>query len=588
MRLLLLGTVILLSRNLLWADEWHKVETPHFTVIAQGRAAAAREWATWLNEFQICMQQVFPVDEARLEPVLVVVFRNAQAFRPYKSRQLMRDSRDLAGMFYRGQGRNLIAMQGDADMDLVRRLIFHEATHWFTSALPHRHPIWVEEGLAELFSTFEHDKGKAIVGGDKVGRLNTLEGYGFIPVRDVIGASSSMVHGAASADMRVFYAQVWLMMNYLMVDAPAGGFAALARYLELTRAGIPDEQAFRQAFNQGYEEFETRLDKYYNARRFGSMSIKLKAPPTSSRLKSEPASAVDLDSALAFLLIKLARTDEAEVFLRRLQAQFPDDPRVYEGLAEVEQQRDNRVGMLHWYAMAAAKGSGHFLAHFYPQHDRVQSMIGGVAVIDRYDPLIVRQTVDSLKETIRLRPAFFPAYEALAGLVGSLAEISETDHAVLLEGVARFPAEPALRLGLVAYDLQHGRVVTAKRTLDELLPQLTGWSVRYAGKLMQRVQTAVHLGWLEKHLAEGKYEEAGRLLASLNRLPMSPAERRHHEETSMRLSAANSIALLRRAIAARDWDLADLAVDQLKTVSIPDHLAPAYDTLVKELEGQRR
>lgn len=41
-----LAAVIGLATTSLVASEWRKVETPHFTVLAQGGIASAREWAT--------------------------------------------------------------------------------------------------------------------------------------------------------------------------------------------------------------------------------------------------------------------------------------------------------------------------------------------------------------------------------------------------------------------------------------------------------------------------------------------------------------------------------------------------------------
>ena len=46
----------------------------------------------------------------------------------------------------------------------MRRTIFHEGVHWFLSGTKTRNPVWLDEGLAEVFSTFRAEKDRAAWG----------------------------------------------------------------------------------------------------------------------------------------------------------------------------------------------------------------------------------------------------------------------------------------------------------------------------------------------------------------------------------------------------------------------------------------
>ncbi len=116
------------------APVWKVVKTPHFTVLTTGRPAEAQTWATALERFRLALGMIIPVDPARLAPVVVVIFPNAKEFRPYK---LLQHGKPAAvdGYFSRSGNINAIGLATDAgDPGALKRIIFHEATHWVSSA----------------------------------------------------------------------------------------------------------------------------------------------------------------------------------------------------------------------------------------------------------------------------------------------------------------------------------------------------------------------------------------------------------------------------------------------------------------------
>ena len=66
----------------------------------------------------------------------------------------------MAGYFARQETWAVIGMAERLDDVETRQTIFHEGVHWVVSVYPRYLPLCLNEGLAEVFSTFEIEKGK--------------------------------------------------------------------------------------------------------------------------------------------------------------------------------------------------------------------------------------------------------------------------------------------------------------------------------------------------------------------------------------------------------------------------------------------
>ncbi len=94
-------------------------------------------------------------------PTRVVVFPNSSALRRFAPRDTRGRLQNLGGYFASTADVNIIAIGGSD-----RELIYHEFAHYLLRHNLHSQPMWVNEGLAEFYSTFEVDdkKGTVVVG----------------------------------------------------------------------------------------------------------------------------------------------------------------------------------------------------------------------------------------------------------------------------------------------------------------------------------------------------------------------------------------------------------------------------------------
>jgi hypothetical protein len=135
-------------------DGWVKAATEHFTILTPAGADVARKWAIELEQFRRALQASVPVAVNRLRPVTVVLFKDndaMDAFAPLENGRPVK----IGGFFVRANDINTIMLSVARKDRETRHVIFHEAVHWHLSAREGLMPLWLGEGLAEVYATFE-------------------------------------------------------------------------------------------------------------------------------------------------------------------------------------------------------------------------------------------------------------------------------------------------------------------------------------------------------------------------------------------------------------------------------------------------
>ena len=127
-------------------DKWINLRTKNFNIVSNADEGPTRQLASNLEQFRYVFSQLFNIKGIAPVPVTVIVFKSDGAFKPFKPLYNGKPS-NIAGYFQRPMA-----------------LIYHEYTHLLTSYTARPWPVWLLEGLAELYSTFELDKNKVTLG----------------------------------------------------------------------------------------------------------------------------------------------------------------------------------------------------------------------------------------------------------------------------------------------------------------------------------------------------------------------------------------------------------------------------------------
>jgi len=163
------------------------------------------------------------------EPVSVVLYTNRDFY------DITQSPEWSAGIF---DGKIRIPMRGvdTRDGDL-RKVLFHEYTHAVVHSLTPWCPLWINEGLAEYFSTYF---------GQRIGQLLPLS------------LLESSFSGLRPQDVHIAYWESYSAVSYLIERY---GLYRFKKFLLALPKGTDFKKAFEDAFSVSYSEFTSSWGK---------------------------------------------------------------------------------------------------------------------------------------------------------------------------------------------------------------------------------------------------------------------------------------------------------------------------------------
>jgi predicted Zn-dependent protease len=295
-------------------------------------------------------------------PTVVVVFPDNYAFVPFIPPGR---SRDLVGYLVSWEDVNYIAMNAGR-AELADSIVFHEYTHLLMGDTLGDIPLWVNEGLAELYATFQDDRdGKgALIGAGRGYHLSLLRSRTLIPIANLIAIDDKSPEYDESTRRGMLYAQSWALMHYLTFGTAARQ-SQLTTYLANLRTGQPSLRAFVEAFGSDFETLDQELQQY--VRRFSLPSMRVEFSEKlgiDTSLGGQPLDDLEGQSYLGDLLVRIGRMDDARRHLKRILDKAPMRARAVAamGLIELEGGRVDEAVMLLQRAAALAPGDAGILS----------------------------------------------------------------------------------------------------------------------------------------------------------------------------------------------------------------------------------
>ncbi|MFP5284392.1 MAG: hypothetical protein ACLGI9_01495, partial [Thermoanaerobaculia bacterium] len=143
------------------------------------------------------------------------MFKDGRTLAPYR---LVFEGRpvDVGGYFLSRPEANYVAVNADPRGD-ARSIVYHEYLH---SVLRNNYPglpLWLHEGLAQLYSTFVEGRiGRPIEDHARFVQSNPL-----LPVSELFALDVHSKDYHEGARRKVFYAQTWALAHYLLVGSPS-------------------------------------------------------------------------------------------------------------------------------------------------------------------------------------------------------------------------------------------------------------------------------------------------------------------------------------------------------------------------------
>jgi tetratricopeptide (TPR) repeat protein len=300
--------------------EWRRIDSPNFTVVGDVSAGDLREITRRFETFRDVLSRVLTSKmTATAVPTVVIVFPSDNAFTPFKPKFNGKPI-ELTGLFLPRRDANYIALVRHWDEGAMR-VVFHEYAHLLTSNLTETLPVWLNEGLAEFYSTFQTvgDR-EALLGRPVPGHLEQLNVRTLLPLEDLLNVRHDSPMYNEGDRRSLFYAQAWALTHMLLVGQPTGR-DKLGAYVASLDAGISPGEAWGKAF--GADRPDLALQTYVRRSVFSAYRLKFNEKTGGYDGAAAPMARADAEALLAHFLAQQERYDEAAERLQRAAALDP-------------------------------------------------------------------------------------------------------------------------------------------------------------------------------------------------------------------------------------------------------------------------
>jgi len=320
-RIIAISLLLLLSTTAIAKDTWTKVKSKHFTVIGNSSERDIRKLVINLEEFRHVLSLLFP--KAQIEtpvPTTVYLFKSHASFKPFKPQYKGKTRDNVAGYFLASADGNYIALTSEVGGGDPHEVIFHEYEHFvIRNNLPNA-PLWLNEGLAEYFSTFKtsDDGQKASLGGPIARHIWTLREGKFLPLETLLTVNRNSPQYNETSKAGIFYAESWALVHYLMLHNQSKRRPQLQKFIGGLSSGMSLQENFRQSFQADYKTIENELREYVHKFTFPILNITFAeqldfAKDTQKVLMPE----AEVQFYQGDLLLRGRRYDEAEPYLKK-------------------------------------------------------------------------------------------------------------------------------------------------------------------------------------------------------------------------------------------------------------------------------
>ncbi len=570
-------------------DRWLRVTAPEFTLITSLPEKDALAWTDEFSQFVGALQGFIPVDPRRLPRLTVVVFARERDYIGYRPLGADGKPKEAAGFFSRRESWAVAGLSRDAMGEETQRTIFHEGTHWFLSAFEQPNPVWLEEGLAEVFSTFAVDRKKQKISWGRAidEHVATLQTIDPMPLERLLFlAQDDLFTGGEEGSIRtgIAYAESWAFVHYLTFGQRDVPPQSLMDYVRAMHSGMHPDEAFKQAFGHSYAEIDAKLRTYLNGGRYFVASKPL--VPVAG-LKAEPATPAEVEDALARLCLAGSRRPAALEHAQKAVAANGEGPLEYELLGQVELENGDKNAALAAFAKAVEKGSHDFLPYFQlarAKHEDAVESDGSVRNLSSAD---ARAIANDYERAINFRPRFRPAYQSLAGIVELVPPGNEQDKRFLELGRRLFPEDGMIRIGLAVLAKRAGDEAAARQMLAEVLDPEKPLSLEargYAHRLEEFWQQGDANAQIETLVKDKKYTEAIAVADQQVAGTADPMARRHWSEVRQNIAGMQRFDAVRAAWEARKWTEARALLNEILESDAPAMLKLQARTRLQELD----
>lgn len=290
-----------------------------FELISTASEGRARETLREFERVSSFFEQALDRPVKPDVPLRIVLLRDEKEFREYNPREVG------AAYYAPGPDRDYIVMYPAGEQN--RRIAIHEFVHLLVKHSGAKDwPVWLNEGVAELYSTMRPIGNKVQVGGLIEGHMIAFRTEKPIPLRDMLAAGHNSPLYNQKRHAGMFYAQSWALTHMLQLQPDyRGGFGKI---VQLITEKHDSATAIEAALGKPIARVQKDLDAYMRGDSFLGVNFDIKLNGKAEVAVDTPA-ATDIAITRAALLGISHQMDAAFALLDAEIAKAPKEPALH-------------------------------------------------------------------------------------------------------------------------------------------------------------------------------------------------------------------------------------------------------------------
>jgi tetratricopeptide (TPR) repeat protein len=319
-------------------SSWRLTRSEHFEVYSQSDDAASRSILLEFEQLRAFFLEHAAFDLGQLPPVRVIAFGSEKEYEPYR----LRSTSDA--YFVGTEGRDYVVMAFPSASHST--IAAHEYAHLVLHASKAGLPPWLDEGLAEFYSTIRNGEHATEVGGDLPARSQTLRRRSWMPLAELVSLAVDSPVRQNRDGAELFYAQSWALTEMLLRSPEyAAGFQQV---LSAARSGEPGLEALARVFAKSPDEITRDLRSWTGTRRVAPTELPAVELQNIQVKVSDVPLAVSRQ-LIADVLLAAGELDRAEELYRDLERETPQSADIAAALGTIALRRgDLAAARLKW------------------------------------------------------------------------------------------------------------------------------------------------------------------------------------------------------------------------------------------------
>jgi tetratricopeptide (TPR) repeat protein len=313
-------------------SKWIRMQSPNFEAYS---SAGERDTRDALRDFERVRDfflQVNQREPPKPVPVYVVVFGSEKEYAPYRFNEA------AIAYYFGGADRDYIVMGRTGEE--AARIAVHEYVHLVARHLGLKYPTWLNEGVAELYSTLRMQGDKALVGDLIPGRLQGLFTEKWIPLSVLLSAGPDSPLYNEKNKAGGFYNESWALVHMLSLSPEYS--PKVQEFLSTVQSGVDSPAALEKVYGKTVAAVEKDLQSYYRGNQFFGRLYPVKLATSREAFPASSAPLFDVKLALADLTNRHGSESSIRKVFEDLAREDPRRPEPWASLGYLA-WRDNQI-----------------------------------------------------------------------------------------------------------------------------------------------------------------------------------------------------------------------------------------------------